>query len=479
MRVRGVVAVLAAVTLAGCSSTPHRAPRPAPSGGGEVPPAYAAGVSHPVADPLYPQHGTDALDVLYYGLDLNWSVTTKTLTGTATLQIRPTRDAASMSLDFKPYHLDRVTVGGAPAIAAVTEEKLVVSTAVRADHPITLVVTYHGRPMQTPMPSKRPDTHPLGLTVGPDGGLWTMQEPFGAFTWYPANDQPSDKALYDIAITVPKGWTGIANGTPAGHTGNTFRYHSADPVATYLTTLAVGEYRETTVTGPHGLPVSLWYHADEAKYLSRFKRVPSYLTWLEAHFGPYPFPSAGMVLVPSDSAMETQQTVTMGNDDLEDSQEYTDGTTMHEFTHQWFGDTVTPAGWPDLWLSEGWALYAQGRYDTDVYHTKPSTVAEKRRSDGRYRKQYGPPAHPKAAEFAAPGVYVCASNMLRQLDQALGDQRFFAMGAAWAQQHRGTNQTRASFTAFVNRFTGHDFTPLINAWLDSPTTPPETGPLPA
>lgn len=481
MGVRSVVAGLAtAGLLAGCSS-PEQEPRSAaPSKSEGLPSPYAAyrlGLSHPVVDKLYPQHGTDALDVLHYGLDLSWSVAKRTLTGTATLQIRPTRDAASISLDFKPYHLDRVTVNGNRADATVTKEKLVVSTPVRADHPVTLVVGYHGKPMQTPMPTKRPDTHPLGLTVDSDGGLWTMQEPFGAFTWYPVNDQPSDKALYDIAVTVPKGWTGIAGGTPAGRTGNTFRYHSADPVASYLTTLAVGKYQETKMAGPHGIPVSLYYHADEAQFLSLFKLVPSYLKWLESHFGPYPYPTAGMVVVQSDSAMETQQMVTMGNDDLLDSQEYNAVRTMHEFTHQWFGDTVTPTDWTGLWLNEGWAYYAQGRYETDVYHTKPASVADQRNSDARYRKQYGPPGHPDAAEFAAPNVYICAANMLRQLDQALGDKRFFAMGAAWAQQHRNTNQTRASFTAFVNQYTGHDFTQLINAWLDSPTTPPETGPL--
>jgi hypothetical protein len=45
------------------------------------------------------------------------------------------------------------------------------------------------------------------------------------------------------------------------------------------------------------------------------------------------------------------------------------------------------------------------------------------------------------------------------------------------RDHLNTQQTRASFTAYVNTTTGHDFTALIDAWLDSPTTPPETGPL--
>ena len=27
-----------------------------------------------------------------------------------------------------------------------------------------------------------------------------MQEPFGAYTWYAVNDQPSDKAFYDFTL---------------------------------------------------------------------------------------------------------------------------------------------------------------------------------------------------------------------------------------------------------------------------------------
>ena len=39
-----------------------------------------------------------------------------------------------------------------------------------------------------------------------------MQEPFGAYTWYAVNDQPSDKALYSFTITTPAPWVGVANG---------------------------------------------------------------------------------------------------------------------------------------------------------------------------------------------------------------------------------------------------------------------------
>ncbi|HET6482114.1 MAG TPA: M1 family metallopeptidase [Actinoplanes sp.] len=484
---RSVAVVVSAVLLSsGCSADrPKDSTSASPSarGPGSVDlgaaySAYRAGLSRPVRDPIYPDRGTDALDVLHYGLDLNWSVAKGTLTGKATLAIRPTRDAGSMDLDFKPYRLGAVTVDGVPVKATVVKEKLKVSAPVRADRPVTLVVAYTGKPSQTPMPSVRGDAHPLGLTVDPTGGVWTMQEPYGAFTWYPVNDHPSDEALYDMAITAPPGWTAVASGTPAGHSGNTFRYHSGDPVASYATTLAVGKYRQTTMTGPRGIPIHLSYLASEEEYLPLLKQVPDYLSWMEKHFGPYPFPSAGLVTVDSLSAMETQQTVTLGRFHLERGPEAYEATTFHEFAHQWLGDAVTLTDWRDMWLNEGWALYAQTLFTRDAHRqTKAEQIRNNRKQDARYRKMYGPPGHPVASEFGSTNVYTCAAGMLRQLHQALGDKRFFALATGWVQDHRDTNQTRASFIAYVNTSTGHDFTALIDTWLDSPTTPPETGPL--
>ena len=130
-------------------------------------------------------------------------------------------------------------------------------------------------------------------------------------------------------------------------------------------------------------------------------------------------------------------------------------------------------GAPEMvWLNEGWAMYAQYLWEQEQYEFGDDELsAYLRKSDADLRKRLGPPGHPKAANFAESNVYICPAAMLQRLNDALGDKKFFALATAWVQTQKNTQQTRASFIAFVNKQTGRDFTGLIDEWLDSPTTP--------
>ncbi|MBB5872889.1 aminopeptidase N [Allocatelliglobosispora scoriae] len=481
MRRTPLVAAAVAIALVGGCTPSHPIslpdlPTPAPAtlpSGSPAPTAPAGptdGSSTPIADPIYPQYGNPGLDVLRYGLDLTWAPATKTLTGVADVKLRAVKDLAEVRLDFSSaYRLGGVTVDGAARTAKVSGSKLVVDAPLKAGAAATVVVRYTGTPDTVPMPSHRADVEELGLTITSEGGLWTMQEPFGAFTWYPVNDQPSDKALYDIAITVPAGWSGIASGTPKGQQGNTFRYASSVPVASYLTTLVVGKYRKETATGPHGIPLTYWYRPGvDEDVLPALRKGSAHLAWLEERFGPYPFDTAGVVLVASTSGMETQQMITMGAS----RSDRIDGDLLHEYAHQWFGDAVTTSNWRDLWLNEGWAMYVQYLYMNERDGISMSSWERQiRLVDTDLRERAGPPGKPDPGRFAESNVYICPALMLHQIHKKIGDQRFFALARDWVQQHRNTAQDRAAFIAFVNKHTGEDFTTLINTWLDSPTTP--------
>src|SRR3989304_6045071 len=74
-------------------------------------------------------------------------------------------------------------------------------------------------------------------------GLFTVNEPDGAPSWYPVNNHPSDKATYSISVTVDAPYVAVSNGMleEKRSTGGvtTFVYSSDDPIASYLTVIAV------------------------------------------------------------------------------------------------------------------------------------------------------------------------------------------------------------------------------------------------
>jgi len=473
--------VLAVATAAACSGSDDKpsagasptaassAPSPSTAGAGE---RYAAGRSTPVRDPYYPQHGDPSVDVLHYGLDLNWAPDKRTLTGTATLAVRAAAAIDTVRLDFaKPMKVDGVTLDGKTVSADHKGDVLKVPAGrkLARDATATLVVKYHGTPQETKGPAERKDSQRLGFQMGKDGSAVALQEPFGAFTWYPANDQPSDKALYDVAITVPQGWSGISSGTFQGKTGDTYHWQSASPTASYLVTFAADRFEMIKDTGPHGLPLTYWVlPKDKDRELKVLRRSPAIIRWLEDRLGPYPFPSGGAVIA-GDSGMETQQMITV-------MPGLPDNVYAHEYAHQWFGDAVTPKTWPDLWLNEGFAMYFEWSYQAENAGAGAAGLDRfiKRvtdQADAQLRRQYGPPGHFDKNKFGSENAYVNPAIMIHKIRRKVGDEKFFGMLRGWIQEHRGTNQDRAAFTAYAEQKTGAELKPLIDAWLDSATTP--------
>ena len=485
------VGVLATVTACGGSSDLTGADQPgdepgpttAPTAGpnGEQQPAdinLSEAESKPVDDPYYPQNGEPYLDTLHYDLNLDWDPGTKVLLGKTEITFRVTEPRDQIQLDFgAPLSITGATLDGKQTKAAERGEELVVTTpglTPKGDH--TLVLRYRGSPQPVQAAGSRTDLLDVGWTTESDGSVWTMQEPWGAYTWYPVNDHPSDKAFYDATIKSSGGMIGIFNGdevkqTTDGDTTTTV-WHLESPAASYLTTIAIGDYQETTDQGPNGLPITYWVQPKDDNALDWLDESPEMLSWLEDTLGPYPFDRIGAVVVPSNSAMETQTLVTMGSGVFRADEATLRGAILHEYAHQWYGDVVTPDNWPDLWLNEGFAMYIQLLWSDSVgLMDYDSTIANWASLDGRMRSQYGPPGAYYQDEFASSNVYLSGAVMIDRIRQQIGDEAFFDALRAWPTVHEYGNANRNDYISWLSNRTGTDLGPLINEWLTSPTTP--------
>ncbi|MET8640061.1 M1 family metallopeptidase [Streptomyces sp. NPDC004675] len=453
--VRIVPAALLALVLGACGGAVHGTP----GGSG-------------LRDPYFPGMGNGGYDVGHYGLTLAYDPADRRLTGTAVVTARATKDLSAFDLDLKGLEVAAVAVDGRAARWSRSGQELTVRPSGGLDRGETFSTTvrYSG----TPGTITDPDGSKEGWLRTADGAL-ALGEPTGSMTWFPGDHHPSDKATYDIRITVPQGLEAVSNGelrsrtTKGGRT--TYAWHTVQPMASYLAVLAIGRYEITRSTLKNGLPVYVAVDPAEARTSREvLAKLPEIMEWAECVFGPYPFSSVGAVVDrPHDAgyALETQtRPVFPGAPDTE--------ILVHELAHQWYGDSVTPKSWRDMWLNEGFATYAEW-----LWQEGHGGSTAQQTFDALYRGDYYddpaddaaiwafPPARPSgAAQISESPVYERGAMVLHKIRQTVGDDAFYGIVRGWAATHRHGNADTTDFTDYVEKTApGNDFRALWRDWL--------------
>lgn len=489
----GVVALaLACTSLAACdSSSPRADPSPVsasasasraiePVGGAATlatdDPSLDAAVSEPVEDRVYPSVGDPSVDALHYDLDLAWTPSSDTLTAVETLVFRATATGDHVQLDLgQALTVSSVTVDGADADFDHPGKDLVVHLDTRADRRYTMVISYAGSPRPVSAPTTRGDFSTLGWTTTTDHAAWTMQEPYGAYSWYAVNDQPADKALYSFTIAAPEPMMGVANGTLDSRDmqdGTSItRWHLDEPASSYLVTIAIGDFQETKDRSTSGVPITYWTPRGAAYTIKGLRSTAPAVDWVEGKLGPYPFSSLGILLVDSRSGMETQSMITLGRTDYTTAPQVL----VHEIVHQWYGDEITPRDWRDVWMSEGMALYLQGLWEAEHDHRSvESLMAEWGSIEPQMRRESGPPADYDPATFGEGNIYYGPALMWDELRKRLGDDEFWRLVREWPTVHEDGNAGYDDITSWWSQQTGRDLRPFFDAWLLGRKSPPRT-----
>jgi aminopeptidase N len=477
-----VLGVALTVVLAGRddspadSGEPQATSSPTPTEGeGADPddPAYDVAVSETVEDSVYPNVGDPGVDSLHYDLDLAWDPEEQLLEGVAAIAFRATASAPEFRLDLgDPLEVAAARVDGVDVEVEHNGDLLVVKSPVRVDEKYLLEVEYAGTPAPIRAPTVREDLVEVGWTITDKGEVWTMQEPYGAFTWYPVNDQPADKALYDFTISVPAPWSGVANGELISREvldGQTVtEWHLDTPASSYLVTIAIGDYALTVDETESGVPITYWTPRGDADALEALRFTPTAMAFVEELLGPYPFSTLGAVVVDSVSAMETQTMVTYGNA----TYPLSPAVMIHELTHQWYGDIVSPTDWRDVWMNEGMTMYIQLIWEAEDRDLTIDEVVDSYADvEAEYREDVGPPGAYDATMFGQANIYFGPALMWHELRQGLGDRKFWRMVREWPTVHAGGGATRDEYYAWLEEETGKELSAFFDAWIMGEETP--------
>ncbi len=346
-----------------CRASSSRCSSPPPPRASEHGTPGAAGIG----DPLYATLGNGGYDALHYDVDLRYATTdpAQQIDGTVTMVARATQALSRFNLDFGGDSVGSITVDGRAARWAPDGEELVITPrhTLAKGRPFVVQVRHFTATPGVPDPA---DLLATPFITTPDGTV-TAGQPDSTHDFLPTNDHPRDKASYTLRFDVPAGTTAVGNGVLLGrstHRGRTvWRYLQRQPMASELIQLAVGNY-DVTVRGRHAgvfvrdvTPPSL-----TPTIVPKLAVELEQLDWMEDRVGDYPFDTYGSLVVDTafGFALETQ---TLSLYDIPWFTVYGEGTwnptMLHELAHMWFGDSVAPYEWSDVWLNEGHATWYQ------------------------------------------------------------------------------------------------------------------------
>ncbi len=448
--------------------------------GGEVPAGEPVEGDVGLDDPYYPDWGNGGYDAVLYTLEMTIRPGEELVDAVVIMEAVATESLSGFDLDYAGPSLSKVAVNGVEADWVQEGEELRIRPAepLPAGAEFTVQTSYSSFPNSVPTPAW---PQGVGWQAPRPDLVYVVSEPNGARGWYPVNDHPSDKALYRFVLTVPEPLSAVANGvlvrrTAAEDAGSgamvTFEYETHHPMASYLATIAVGEFTTQSSTGPDGIEIRnfvaprLVTAAGPALDLQA-----TMIEELVPLFGPFPFEVYGALVVDSDfgGALENQ-TLSVFSGGMFGSPVLAEEVVVHELAHQWFGDSVTIDNWQDIWLNEGFATYAEWLwrertepdFDLDAFATATADSG---------RPIWGPPGDPGPAGLFDSTVYIRGALTLHELRLKVGDDVFFEILRTYTARYADSTVDTSQFVAVAEEVSGLQLSALFDAWLYGERTP--------
>ncbi|WP_405808952.1 aminopeptidase N [Streptomyces sp. NBC_00210] len=422
------------------------------------------------------------LDVHRYTIDLDLTTGEQTFDSRTVIHFTARADGDTF-VELKPEVLRSVTLDGQPLDPeSLVENRLALPGLSAGEHELRI---------EADMRYSRTGEGMHRFTDPTDGETYVytqlfmedVQRVFAAF------DQPDLKAVFELSVTAPEGWTVLGNGV-ATHDGHgRWTCAPTPPLATYFVAVAAGPWHSVR-TEHAGLPFGIHCRRSLAPYLDADADEILEITrqcydrYHEKFEEPYPFDSYDQAFVPefNAGAMENPGLVTFRDEfvyrsAVTDTERQTRAMVIaHEMAHMWFGDLVTLKWWDDIWLNESFAEYMGYQTLTEATRFTDTWV-----DFGIGRKSWGydadqrPSTHPVAPDPEAvpdtasamlnfDGIsYAKGASALRQLVVWLGEKDFLAGINTHFARHKFGNATLADFIDSLAQATDRD----VHAWAES------------
>ncbi|WP_347039700.1 M1 family metallopeptidase [Glutamicibacter halophytocola] len=428
---------------------------------------------HRILDEYTKHHGSPDYTVEHYDVNLVVKLASNHLDGRAMLRIRALVDLNEIALNLNGLKIIKATCQGRKVSVAKKHHRVVVSTPnrVKAGEHIELNLRYGGNPAV--------DNGPWGEVGWEEltDGILVSGQPVGASTWFPCNDHPSHKSSYRFEVSTDAGYRVVANGDLLSQrrsaSRSTWIYEQREPMATYLATLQIGRYAEIVFDRGHHL-LAYSVPGNDLAVRGAFAKQGQMAEIFERKFGPYPFENYKIVVVDDELEipLEAQGMSIFGRNHLSLDWE-AQRLIAHEFAHQWFGNSLTPAGWKDIWLNEGFACFSEW-----VYSEHCGAMPMEQRARSAWEKLNALPqdlviGDPGPEDMFDDRVYKRGALALYALLKELGDEAFYEMLRDWTGTYQHGSVDAKKFGKHLKKHApGIETDEILHNWLSELQLPP-------
>ncbi len=388
----------------------------------------------------------------------------------------------TIPLELMSLTVDSVFVDGQAASFTHTDDLLRIGLLIPAQTTDTLsvVVYYQGQPFHEAWGGFHFDgDYAFNLGVG----FESIPHNLGK-SWFPCIDNFTDRATYDVFVTVDENLKGIAGGMLVSIQNNgdgthTWHWQLNHRIPTYLQSVMVGDYilYEDEYYGMEDtVPIQIYTKpSDTGKVAGSFVNLHQILDFFESHFGPYPFGRVGYTGT-AIGAMEHATNIAYPHFAINGNTGY-ESLYTHELSHMWFGDEVTCSSAEEMWLNEGWARFCEIYY-LKVLYDEQTFMNEMRAKHHEVLTKTHVTDHGYWALDSVPQLYTYGSTsydkggvVANTLRGYLGDSLFFDAMGAFLNHFAFQSVSSAQMRDFLTDYTGINMNGFFDAWVSTPGTP--------
>ncbi len=434
--------------------------------------------------------GVPPIDVQDYSFQIALFDSTDEITATAVVTLIPTDTATSFQLDLVGESAD----GTGMRVVSLTENGDPVSFT---HHQNQLAIT-----PAAPLVPGQARAFSVAYAGVPADGLIISTNKYGDRTffgdnwperarhWLPVVDHPSDKATVTWDVTAPARVRVVANGARISErqvdarTRRT-RYRSDVPIPTKVMVFGAAPFAVEQAGMLCGIPVESWvYPQNEQTGFYDYALALPIIAFLDSLLGTYPFEKLANVQSKTRYGGMENAGAIFYNEASVRGDRAAEGLIAHEIAHQWFGNHVTEADWPHLWLSEGFATYLTNVYfehTQGVARLREMMAAQRETVLGYYEQNRDPLVDTTYAdpnELLNPNAYQRGAWVLHMLRrhvsggtlQAAGvetsptDTSFFSGLRAYVARYGGRNATTDSLRLVMEQASGSALASFFAQW---------------